>query len=170
MPPPHAGAFHHGDYRFGEVLDLAYGRVDPPLIGNAVFTAGKGVELLDVGSRDEGAAGAAEHRDAHLIIGDDGLARRGQFPIHRPSHRVARFGTIEYHRGDSVRLGVMDAPLAHGLIPSARSCSRIASSIPSSARISSVCWPRSGGGRRTRCLVSDSFTGKPMDFTLPSIG
>src|SRR6185312_8908993 len=108
---------------------------------------------------------------------DAGEAGR-QLLIHGPGHGVACGGTVEDEGRHAVGGAVAHTALV-GLCrraghaakaPAARSDSISSGFTPSSARICSLCSPSSGGCIRTCCGVAESFTGKPILGTLPSIG
>ena len=94
---------------------------------------------------DEGLTRAADDHDADAGSAAIPRAHRRQLLVHRPGHRVARRGMTE--------LTCSDRPVAtQPHLPGRRGRSRpscVTARHRRRSRISSVCWPSSGGGRRT---------------------
>ena len=89
------------DDRLADALQAIDAAIEIALVRQAVFLSAELGELADVRAGHERlAARAAQHEDAHRIVGIDLVAGLIQSLVHAPGDRVARFRTIERHRDD----------------------------------------------------------------------
>src|SRR5262249_36556271 len=143
----------------GNTLDSIDHAFDQRFILDALASVAEVAEIADVGARHERlAARAAQQNAAHIRFALTFVDQREQRFVHRYRHRVVTLGPVDQNlRRARVELLQCDV-FAHGFVPLI------------SASSSSLCSPSSGGWRRTCCGVPSSLTGKPMFFTLPSMG
>src|SRR5215208_5399666 len=168
---PDGVAVDHGDgrlvYRFQPPDDALH----PLLVGDAVLARLELQELLDVRAGHERLLPRpTQHEHTNIVVGVDRLAALIERVVHLPGHRVARLGPVEGDGG--YRFPALKEKLVgldHRTFLSRRSAI-VSLEYPSSIRVSSVCSPSRGAGRRISPGVSLSLMGMPSDFTVPSTG
>src|SRR4051812_17652191 len=114
-PPPMANPSTTARVGTGRGFDAADVVLHLRLIGDAVLTAVEGLELRDIGARNEGlAAGAAKHRNAQPILAADARACFAELFVHSPGHGIARRRPVEDDRGDIAGTAVAHLSVTHG--------------------------------------------------------
>src|SRR5262245_54322980 len=97
------------------------------------------------------------------------LDRIGDRFDQQPDSAAPRYGTEAALPHADDHIFILQIP-GHQITPSWRSNRRASWSYPSSARISSVCSPSSGGALRCVTGVSASVTPLPLNWTCPIVG
>src|SRR5918997_2390685 len=157
--------------RLGQRLQAADDALKPLFVGDPVLPRVELEELLDVGAGHEGLLPrAAQHEDAHVLVGVHLLAARKERLVHLPGHGVARLGPVEGDEGRSAPALVQQLVRLYHIKLLSRRSAISSLEYPSPIKVSSVCSPSRGAGCRILPGVSLSLTGMPRPFTVPSTG
>src|SRR5260221_486031 len=158
-------AVDDGDGGHGDALHGVDHALHECFVGNALLPVMEVLEVGDVRARDEGfAARTAQHHAADGRVGLAALQGREQCLVHGHAHGVVAFGAVDEDLGRAPGVNGQRHGFMQGRAHAA------AFSAWSSAMISALCSPSSGGWRRPCWGVPSILTGKPMFLTLPSMG